>query len=180
MAQSLVVSGLVAKRSETAGEVEHYRRELQRLGEELGHLDATIRLFDPTYDRGAVRSRKRGQLQEDAENGLSLRLRRLLDGLWGDLVALDHRIVELEAEIGDIANSDPLVKRLQQLRGVGPLTGMKDRIYIGCRTEALCDQRACKRGGAQYRLSDCESLRTITARTGLSMQTKNPAEAGWC
>ena len=61
MAQSLVVSGLVAKRSELAGEVEHYRRELQRLGEELGHLDATIHLFDPTYDLGAVRPRKRGR-----------------------------------------------------------------------------------------------------------------------
>ena len=61
MAQSFVVSGLVAKRSELAGEVEHYRRELQRLGEELGHLDATIRLFDPAYDLGAVRPRKRGR-----------------------------------------------------------------------------------------------------------------------
>jgi transposase len=59
---------------------------------------------------------------EDAENGLSTRLRRLLDGLRGDLVMLDHRIGELDAEIEGIANSDPVAKRLQQLRGVGPLT----------------------------------------------------------
>jgi transposase len=59
---------------------------------------------------------------EDAENGLSRRLRRLLDGLRGDLVVLDHRIEELDAEIEAIANSDPVAKRLQQLRGVGPLT----------------------------------------------------------
>ena len=38
MTESLVVSGLVAKRSELAGEVEHYRRELQRLTDELGHV----------------------------------------------------------------------------------------------------------------------------------------------
>jgi hypothetical protein len=61
MGASLVVSGLVAKRGELAGEVEHHRRELQRLAEELGHVDATIRLFDPSYDLGAIRVRKRGR-----------------------------------------------------------------------------------------------------------------------
>jgi len=53
MAESNVLSGLVAKRGELAGEVEHYRRELQRLAEALGHVDATIRLFDPSYELGA-------------------------------------------------------------------------------------------------------------------------------
>ena len=59
---------------------------------------------------------------EDAENGLSTRLRRLLDGLRGDLTVLDHRIEELDKEIEAIANSDPVAQRLQQLRGVGPIT----------------------------------------------------------
>ena len=61
MAESLVVSGLVAKRGELAAEVEHYRRELQRLADELGYVDATIRLFDPNYNVGAIRARKRGR-----------------------------------------------------------------------------------------------------------------------
>ncbi len=61
MAESQLVSGLVEKRAELAGEVEHYQQELQRLAAELGHLDATIRLFDPDYNLGAVRSKKRGQ-----------------------------------------------------------------------------------------------------------------------
>jgi hypothetical protein len=60
MAESQVVSGLVAKRGELVGQVEHYRRELHRLADELGHLDATIRLFDPNYDLGAVAVGKRG------------------------------------------------------------------------------------------------------------------------
>lgn len=34
--------------------MEHSRREVQRLAEELNHLDATIRLFDPDYDVSAV------------------------------------------------------------------------------------------------------------------------------
>jgi transposase len=58
---------------------------------------------------------------EDQENGLSPRFRRLLTGLWDDLRVLDGRLVELDQEITTIAASDPVVKRLQQLRGVGPL-----------------------------------------------------------
>lgn len=58
---------------------------------------------------------------EDPENGLSDRFRRLLDGLWGDLRGLDDRMVELDREIALIAQSDPVAKRLQQLRGVGPI-----------------------------------------------------------
>ena len=63
MAESHVLSGLVAKRSELAGEAEHCRQELQRLAAALGHLDATIRLFDPDYDLGSIRprTRRRGQ-----------------------------------------------------------------------------------------------------------------------
>jgi transposase len=59
---------------------------------------------------------------EDAENGLSGRFRGLLNGLWGDLLALDVRIDELDREIALIAKSDPVAKRLQQLRGIGPIT----------------------------------------------------------
>jgi transposase len=59
---------------------------------------------------------------EDAENGLSERFRRLLDGVRGDLVELDRRVAELTEEIDKIAKSDPVASRLQQLRGVGPIT----------------------------------------------------------
>ncbi len=59
---------------------------------------------------------------EDAENGLTSRFRQLLDGLWSDLVGLDNRVAELDAEIDSMAKSDPVAQRLQQLRGVGPIT----------------------------------------------------------
>ena len=58
---------------------------------------------------------------EDAENGLTERFRRLLAGLWGDLIELDRRVAELDEEIEAIAKSDPIAQRLQQLRGVGPV-----------------------------------------------------------
>ena len=78
---------------------------------------------------GLVASKELGQLRralpcwlEDAQNGLSGRFRRLLDGLWGDLQALDERVAELDREITRLAPNDPLARRLQQLRGVGPIT----------------------------------------------------------
>jgi len=58
---------------------------------------------------------------ENAENGLTDRFRRLLNGLWHDLMALDQRVMEVEGEIAQIAHTDPVAKRLQQLRGVGPM-----------------------------------------------------------
>jgi hypothetical protein len=59
MVESHVVSGLVAKRGELAGEAERHRRELHRLADELVHLEATIRLFAPDYDLGGIRVRRR-------------------------------------------------------------------------------------------------------------------------
>lgn len=60
MADSHLVSGLVSKRAELAQEAEGYRRELQRLAETIGHLDATIRLFAPdcALDDGPPRQRR--------------------------------------------------------------------------------------------------------------------------
>ena len=53
---------------------------------------------------------------------MSERFRRLLHGLWGDLRRLDERIDELNHEIMTIAQENPTAQRLQQLRGVGPIT----------------------------------------------------------
>jgi transposase len=58
---------------------------------------------------------------EDANNGLSFLFRQLLQGLWGDLHVLDQRMTELDNQIAVMAQQDPVAKRLQQLRGVGPL-----------------------------------------------------------
>jgi hypothetical protein len=50
MAESHVVTGLVAKRSELIGLAEHYAQELDRLDVDLKHLDAAIKLFAPEMD----------------------------------------------------------------------------------------------------------------------------------
>ena len=64
MAESQVLNGLVAKRGELAGEMAHHRRELQRLAELLGHVDATIRLFDANYAVDSVAARQHRHRQQ--------------------------------------------------------------------------------------------------------------------
>ena len=50
MAESHVVSGLVAKHSELAGIIQFHRAEIERVAADLKHLDATIKLFSPEID----------------------------------------------------------------------------------------------------------------------------------
>ena len=58
---------------------------------------------------------------EDAENGLTDNFRSLLHGLWNDLLTLEDRLKELDKEIEKLARIFEVTRRLQQLRGVGPL-----------------------------------------------------------
>ncbi len=46
MAEPHVVSALVAKRAELAGEIEAAEKRVAKLRADLLHLDATLRLFD--------------------------------------------------------------------------------------------------------------------------------------
>ena len=58
MAQSHVISGLVAKRAEVAGQITHLDAELRRLRAALEHLDATLIFLDPTIKPAGIRSRR--------------------------------------------------------------------------------------------------------------------------
>ena len=49
MAEPHVISALVAKRAEVAGDIENAQEALKKLIDDLEHIDATIRLFDPDY-----------------------------------------------------------------------------------------------------------------------------------
>jgi hypothetical protein len=55
MPNSHCLSGLVAKRAELAGRIEHARSELDAMLASLAALDATLRLFDPEIRVQAIR-----------------------------------------------------------------------------------------------------------------------------
>ena len=45
-----VLSGLIAKRAELAGQIEAMQRDMRELVATIGHIDAAIRVFDPDAD----------------------------------------------------------------------------------------------------------------------------------
>lgn len=55
MADPHVLTGLVAKRSEIAGQIEHVQTQLRQLIIDLDNLDATIRIFRPDIDLEEIR-----------------------------------------------------------------------------------------------------------------------------
>jgi transposase len=80
------------------------------------------------YEYGLVAPREIKSLRravpqwlEDADNGLTPRFRALLSGLYGDLRLLDERVRELDREVASITREHEPVRRLMQIRGVGPL-----------------------------------------------------------
>ncbi len=54
MAESHVISALVTKHKELAGQIKHYQQEIARLSAELGHVEATIKVFEPEYDLRSI------------------------------------------------------------------------------------------------------------------------------
>lgn len=59
---------------------------------------------------------------DNADNGLSADFRLILMELREDLVYLDDRVSELDRSIQKLANQNAAARRLQTLRGVGPIT----------------------------------------------------------
>ena len=50
MAESHIVSGLVAKHAELAGLIQFHQAEIERVAADLHHVDATLKLFSPEFD----------------------------------------------------------------------------------------------------------------------------------
>lgn len=57
MAETHVVSGLTAKRSELAGMILDYQKKIDQIRIAVSHLDASIKLFVPDYDLRTVRAK---------------------------------------------------------------------------------------------------------------------------
>lgn len=74
MAESHVISGLIAKRSELTGLVDHYHKELEHLGNNLAHIDATIKLFSPDFNLGTIKRKHYRQYSRIFKHGECYRL----------------------------------------------------------------------------------------------------------
>lgn len=58
MAESHVISALVAKKAALSGEVVALQRQIAVLETHLSHIDATIKLFEPDYDLRSIRPKR--------------------------------------------------------------------------------------------------------------------------
>ena len=54
MAESHIVSGLVAKHAELAGIIQFHQAEINRVSSDIKHLDATLKLFAPEIDLRSI------------------------------------------------------------------------------------------------------------------------------
>jgi transposase len=61
------------------------------------------------------------EILENADANLTLRMRNLVSLLWSEWKDLEQQIVAMNAEVEQIAASDPACQRLRQIPGVGPL-----------------------------------------------------------
>lgn len=57
MAESHVLSGLVSKRCELSGEVNHLKTEIDRVTDEITAIDSAIKVFDPEYDLRTLKAK---------------------------------------------------------------------------------------------------------------------------
>lgn len=74
MTESHVVSGLVAKRSEIAGQIEAFQSEIARLQGAISYLDGSIKLFAPEYDLRTIKGKRTNQRNQYLEHGEGQRL----------------------------------------------------------------------------------------------------------
>ncbi len=123
MAESHVVSGLVAKRSELAGLVQHYQTEISRMTGDLTHIDATIKLFAPEFDLRTLRAKEHRERNQYFKLGECQRmtldiLREAESALTSRQIAaelLQRKALELSSEKIDLFQKSALavLKRLE-------------------------------------------------------------------
>src|SRR3982075_4053359 len=71
------------------------------------------------------------EILENADANLTPRMRNLVSLLWSEWKDLEQQIIAMNAEVEQIASSDPACQRLRQIPGVGPLVATTIVAAIG-------------------------------------------------
>jgi transposase len=127
----------VAVKSEDQSDVQALHRARERLVTErtalINHLRALL------LERGIVAPQGRRKLEtvletfadEDRIEGLSPRIRRLIEGLRAEWRSLDQRIAELDAEFIQMARADEAARRLTKVPGIGTINATALAAAVG-------------------------------------------------
>ena len=89
MAESHVVSGLVAKRSELSGIILNHQAVIKQLTADIANIDGAIKLFEPDYDLRTIKAKAPRQANPWFEHGEAGRM--VLDALRGGTAPLSTR-----------------------------------------------------------------------------------------
>ena len=101
MAEPHVIGALRNKRAELAGVVSQLERQLSRQQADLTHLDATLRLFDPTIRLTEIRPRRQYVRNTWFRHGECLRL-----------------IYDVLREAGQPVTTRDLTERIMQIKAI--------------------------------------------------------------
>src|SRR3954447_11570546 len=114
---TFAIGALVRKRAEVAGLVELRRAELDALTANLGHLDATLRLFDPEIRLDAIRPKAPRPAAVPGRPEITTRM--VLDALRraGELLGVLEIAARLLAEMGADAGDARLLRAVTERVG---------------------------------------------------------------
>lgn len=74
MATSLVVSGLVSKRAEVAGQIAAFKTQITQLQDALSHLDGSIKLFALEFDLRTIPAKRTNKRHQYFKKGEAQRM----------------------------------------------------------------------------------------------------------
>ena len=57
MAQSMVISGLVTKHSELAGQIQHYQKQIDRMQADMNAIGSAIKIIDPEFNLREIKAK---------------------------------------------------------------------------------------------------------------------------
>lgn len=127
MAESHVVSGLVAKRSEMAGLIDHHQKSIIRLSADLAHLDATIKLFSPDFDLRTVRAKAHRRRSSLFSPGECQRLVLEIFREAGGTELSSRQIAESLVQRKGLENSTQTIEQMQKT-AVGVLRRLENNL----------------------------------------------------
>lgn len=113
MSESHVVTGLVAKRAEMSGLIQECQAEIDRIANEISHIDATIKLFSPEFDLRSIRAKQRRKQNKYFKPGECPRL--VLDILRKTACAMtSRRISEAMMQVKGIEPNAEMIDQMQR------------------------------------------------------------------
>jgi len=113
MAESMVVSGLVSKRAEVAGQIASFKTEITKLQSALTHLDASIKLFAPEFDLRTVKAKRTNKRNQYFTKREAQRM--VLDVMRKARMPLNSReITDQLLRRKNLEPNAPLVARIQK------------------------------------------------------------------